>query len=528
MSLALRIVSPTSDRIVTRKMSGLSFRKVAGGGCAGLSCSLLMPRSEFPDLGPDCKVYLYDHLGATLWEGYADNPGTSAGAAGESFDLSATGIMTLSSDMASPVLYRDTSYDHWAPAMSNTPSANVQTSVFPDGSGYIAAQPCVLLGFNPGQPLGSGSGLAAMNYVAVLASGQKVGAVHLAHDGGLATSDYAMQVNCGPGDQWYNATLSNVGHDLVGYYGADYSVGAGVSVRLAHTGAATNVSSTVDTLWLGWLMYGILGTLRDAAGVEQAPPRIDYLLASEIVADAAYRYLGVQLDPGRVSIDATSYQVDQLAYPSAVRMQDILDDLAVWEPDYTWEILPSGVDGRYGFRYRAWGTDPRYEVSVRDGYTRTGSDADLCNRVAVSWTDPTGMAQTTVVTSDVPALGARIRDADPVSLPDGQGSAANALRVGQSVLAAASTPPSSAKASVARRILDRSTGRMVDPEEIEAGWLVQIRETGDILRCTEVSYDHDALTATLTLGDPVYDRDQIIAASLRGRRLIPLNSGAVA
>lgn len=529
--LSVRISTPTIDRYITSKVSGLSFHKVASGGHVDAQMQVNAPRSAFPDLGPDCKIWIYNRLGRTVWEGFANNPGSTFAEVGESFDLSALGISTLLTDMAQPVLYRDTSYDSWAPTGSATPSANAQVTTLPDGSDVaLAGQPCMLLGFTPGQPLGNNAGKSTMGYAASLAPGQLFGAVFLRHDAGQNATDYKMQIYMGVGNTFYNASLSGTSASTTGVLGTDYTVGDSLVVALTHTGAATNVSTTVDTLWLSWQVLGILGSLRNADGIEQAPPRVTYLLASEVVADASYRFLGTQVDPNRVSIAATTYQIDQLAYPSPTRMQAILDDLAVWEPGMTYEVTPSDGSGRYGFAYRPWddGRGPRYEISIRDrrtGFTQPGSDADLCNRVAVSWTDITGKAQTTVVTSTVPALGTRVRDADPVTLPAGRGSAANATRLGQSVLAATSTPPSAATATINRRIRDLCSGRMVDPWDIEPGYLVHVRETGQDLRLTEMSYDHDDRSATLTLGDPVYDTDQIVAALAKGRQLIPLNSG---
>lgn len=527
VSLSLRIASEGgTDRLLSdrRYLSGLTFRKVAGGGPADLQATLNIPRSAFPDLGAGDGVYVYAPTGVCLWEGFANNPGHSQGAAGESFDLNATGIMTLAADGASPLLYRDTAYDAWMTTGSNTPSANVGVSVYPDGSGLLAGEPAILLGFNPGQPLAGGQGLASMTYTPTLGDSQVIGAVWIKHDAGLTTTDYSMLLRAGADAAWWTATLTGVVDTVIGYVGADFAPETTHRAQLHHDGVATNVSTTVDTLWVGWQPQAMLGTLRTAAGVEVAPPRVDYLLASEVVADLVWRFLGGVVAAGRVSIADTAYQIDQLVYSAATRMQQVLDDLTLYEPDMTWEMLPDQGAGR-GFAYRPWPTTPRYIISTRDGFSQPGSDADLCNRIAVSWTDAQGRPQTTVVTSSVPALGGRTRDAEPVSLPDGQGSTANATKLGQAILAAASGPPVSGTAVVARPVLDLATGRMVAPFELEPGYVVRVRETGEDLRCTEVSYAHDDLAATLTLGDPTYTTEQYVAALASGRRLIPLNSG---
>lgn len=527
--LALRIASPVSDRHVTRHMSGLSFHKVAGGGHADLQVTLNLARAQFPDLGPDCKAYVYDRAGRTIWEGFINNPGSSYADAGESFDLAALGIKTLASDSAQPVLYRETSYDGWIPAGGNLASATAEVGTFPDTAGILSGTPAVLCQINPGQPVGAAAGRAMMYLPTLTGRDQWIGGVRLDRDAGRTDANWRTELKAYPaGAALYSTTMDGTASRVDMLAGVGFPVGQDhLSFWIQHTGAATNVALNDYWVGLGGLpgIYAITGSLRNAAG-EQPPPRTAYLLASEVVTDAAFRFLGAQLDPNRTSVAATSYQIDQLAYATPTRMQAILDDLAVWEPDMTWEILPS-IGDTYGLNYRPWGTDPRYEISTRDGFTQPGSDADLCNRVAIDWTDATGKPQTTVVTSTVPALGARVRDADPVTLPAGRGSAANATRLGQSILAAASTAPTAATATVTRRIRDMQTGRMVAPWEIEPGYVAHVRETGQDLRLTEMTYTHDDRSAALTLGDPVYDTDQVVAALVNGRQLIPLNSGGV-
>jgi hypothetical protein len=221
------------------------------------------------------------------------------------------------------------------------------------------------------------------------------------------------------------------------------------------------------------------------------------------------------VDPAAALVTSTPARIDQLAYPEGATPQEVLDDLALWEPDHLWEVLEQ-IGDRHRFSYRAWPTTPRYEVSTAaDAFSAPGADVDLCNRIAVYWTDRRGVKRTTIVTTTVPALGDRVRDADSVELPDGLGSSANARRIGEQVLAAKNAPPKAGTATVARWVMDRDTGRMVGPWEIEPGYLVRVRETGDDLRLTEVEYNDEDCAATLTLGTPVLSEEQRIARLTR-------------
>ena len=244
-----------------------------------------------------------------------------------------------------------------------------------------------------------------------------------------------------------------------------------------------------------------------------------FVYAHQVAADLVGRVLTL-CDPLASTVETTTTaEIDQLAYPEGARPQQVLEELARFEPDYLWEILGS-TDRGYVFNYRAWPTEWRYLISVKDGYEATGGENDLCNRIAVYWTDESGNRQTTIVTADVPELGGdpadvgfagRIRDADPITLEDGRGSEANALRIGQQALELKANPPLAARALVARPIMDRLRGSMVMPWEIESGYLVRVLETGEDLRLTELSYDDEAASAELTLGTPARSFEELLA-----------------
>lgn len=518
--LAVRIDDGTTDRLLSNngyggaKFSGLSFRKVAGGGPADMQVHVNLPLSTWPDLGPDDKVYVYDtRTAATVWEGFAKDPGGQAGPSGEGFDLNALGIMTLATDKAEPLIYRSTAYDAWVLDDTNPSSASATAEVgtFPDGATSHAGEQAVFCQLTPGQPVGTGTGRAAMIARWFTAS-QTLAAVSVVRLCGMDSPDFEQRLyvlDAADADTAvFTGNLSDAAVVADLFAPGDFPAG-NVSLRwaLKHTGPATNIAD--DDTWAGLQVAAFLGNRLDVAGADTAFSEAGFVLASDVVTDLVGRMVA-DLDPHRVSVAATAYQIDQLAFTEPTRMADVLDALATYEPDFTYEFLPS-ASGLYGFSYRPWDTTSRYEISVRDGFEQPGSDVDLCNRVAVGWTDAKGQARTTVVTSDVPALGDRTRDADPVTLPDGQGSLVNATRLGQQVLAGLASPPVAATAVVGRPILDRVTGRLVAPWEVEPGYLVRVRERGLDLRLTEVNYDHDARAATLTLGTPVLTDDQRIA-----------------
>src|SRR5690606_11014273 len=112
--LSVRISDGSTDLHVTSRVEGLRFTKTAPGGHESASMRVRVPAGTFTDLGPADRVYVYDaRTGATVWEGYTENPGATRGLGGEEYDLSAMGGKILASDQSVPLLFRDTTYGHW-------------------------------------------------------------------------------------------------------------------------------------------------------------------------------------------------------------------------------------------------------------------------------------------------------------------------------------------------------------------------------------------------------------------------------
>lgn len=525
-SLSVRINDGLTDRHVTKDVRDLSFRKTAPGGFTAASMRLLLPRSTFADLGPADKVWIYDErTGRTVWEGFTENPGTQDGPGGQGFDLSALGTTILASDESRALVYVDKTLDPWIRSSGIPSTATTEVSGAPDG---VTAGDGIKVQFPPGQAI-STSNTAQMTYAQLRPMNMGLGAISVTTRSGKSDVGYRVYLRtnnqANTSDEFdiiqtsMSTTAVTTTHWVAGGGAADPSDGQVVAgLALRRIGGATNVAD--DATWAFFDAISVVGRrvnrtgdlLTGAAGLGSAT----YVLASWVVKDLIGRVL-TMVNPFTSVVDDTSFQIDQLAYPDGVRASDLLDDLALWEPDFLWEMLHSTGDG-YVFKYRAWPTTARYEISVKDGYSAPGADIDLCNRIAVYWTDIRGNKQTTIVTASVPALGgapgdpgARTRDAEPITLPEGKGSAANAQQIGQQILASRANPPKAATAVVRRPITDRITGMGVMPWELEPGYLVRVRETGDLLRLTELEYVDNDVAASLTLGTPQLTIDQRVA-----------------
>ena len=518
--LAVRINDGRTDRHVSGRTSDLRFRKTAPGGHHSASMRIQVPLGTFMDLGPADKAFIYDaRNGATIWDGYTERPGVTDGSAGQEYDITALGGMSRASDESLPLIYLDRDLSVWFLNVSgSTANAAADMSADPagvDGNGLLCR-------FAPGQPIATNSA-ARISYRGIDRAGMEIAGLKLTSKSGKTDGGYLNELVWYPPIGWAaiqsasDIRTTPMTNTRVAGGGGTYDPPAGVSridLRLRRTGGATNIAD--DDTWTLFYDLCVLarrmnrhGTL--LTGLAAHGGTVESVRADWVVEDLLGRVL-TMCDPQASTIEAASWPIDQLAYRDGVKASQVLDDLGQWEPDMLWEILETTPAGLHRFNYRAWPTAPRYELSTADGYKAGGGDVDLCNRIAVNWTDDQGQEQTTVVTRYVEALGpSRIRDAEPVTLPAGQGSVANAQRIGEQVLEAKADPPKAATAVVDHPILDHLTGRRVWPWELVPGYTARVRETGDVLRVTEMEYvDADAAT-TLTLGTPALSMEQRVA-----------------
>lgn len=525
-SLGIRISDGINDRIVTHYCSGLKFTKTAPGGHQALSFRMVLPRNTFNDLGPEDRVYVYDDTSRTVWEGYLENPTPVDGPDGQQYDVSAVGGMALASDETRGLVYVDKSLDGWNQVNYGT--------AHPDGSaGQYNDPDSSVTGLRAQLPRGlvlATNSVAGVDYRAIDRAGMQIAGVRIITQSGQSDANYRVQLYDFTAATNIGDTLqmSTTAFDQTQWIGISITTGATKClVQLNRTGAGTTVGN--DTTWTTLTGVSVLGRRMDRNGTLLTTSAAHggtalTVLASQVVEDLLGRLLTF-CDPGTAQVDTTTYTVDQLAWPDGVKAADVLTKLADFEAGYLWEILETLDNGKHRFNYRAWPTTPRYVVSVRDGWQQRGSDVDLCNRILVSWTDPAGNTQVTTITATslglsgiglpVDALGTRVKDADPITLPDGFGSLANATQIGGQILTDKINPPKAGTAVVRRPILDLLTGAYVSPWEIEAGYLARVRETGDDLRITQADYDDDSCSMALTLGTQVMTTEQMLARLVR-------------
>lgn len=482
LPLTVRLATAAGDRHITRKLRDLSFRVTAPGGFASIQMSLDEPLTGQPDyLDYYGRAYVYDaRTGATLCEGRLEDPGRSAGRDGQVWDLVAVGPAAHARDRNIPLIYVDRRLEPWEKAAGTSNERPSSTVSRTDDAGSSGAQ-ALVLAFPAGLTIPTNAACTAV-YYPIERAGQNLAVLGYRWDAGVTNAS------------WVIAGYSSGAH-LVRSQGASTAGGA-FAVSTVGTGSFTagdrrpylkvswnsGASSTggSDDVWASFMDVVVRATTYSKTGVEQVSGYTSAditITASTVVADLLGRLLP-QYDGANASIAATSFGIDQLAYPDGIDAAGVLDDLMALEPAYLWEALESNpVNGKNRFAWRQWPTSVRYEASVVDGYDGPGSAAGLYNEVTVRWRDTRGQTRTTTVTQSVPLLTAAglTRSPKPIDLGDNVGSSADATQAGQQFLAEHRYPPNAGRLRIARKILDLQTGTMVAPWEIRPGYLIRVR-----------------------------------------------------
>lgn len=539
-------------RPVTRHVSGLRFGTVAPGGSASCSFHLAVRPDSLPGFGPASRVAISDaRTGRIVWDGYAEYPDPTHGDGVDGFDVSAVGAMVVLTDESKPHIFIDgpsigEDDGRWRRTKLSAPGASVDYSTRP-GTDDESTPAAVVLQFPSGQKVDNSS-RSGTEYDLPTAAGVGLMYLLVVMDPGVASGDYGWKVTGRMlsvsgrhvlAEADFGTTVTIFGGWMV--YAADgtglYPFVKDLRLQIHRlSGGVTTVDT--DTVWVAFSKIGAVtrlkrldGTYRDGNEYDtylvnigsRGPDHYPVIPPHWAVEDMIARLPDAIIDKAASSVEATSAEtIDQLAYPDGATVAAVLDDLALLDPDYTWEVAPNTGQG-HPFHYRKWAG--RYEIPRAAGvWDAEGADVDLCNRVQVSWETKSGRSRSTTVTASVPALGARTRDADPVELPAGVGSTANAEKIGAQILATLSTPTTAGTFTASGRIYDRTWGRWVEPWEVQAGWTATLQETGQTLRVTEVAADDNAGTATLSLGERSLTLEQRIARldttrrGSRGRR----------
>jgi hypothetical protein len=382
-----------------------------------------------------------------------------------------------------PLIYVDRSLEGWYRAVAasvNGDAASV-TEVGSDPGGASETQALVLGWRSQNQGLATNAH-ADMRYSRMRETGQKLARFDFNWDAARTDSTFEIRTlvrtDGGAGTQVYSATFSTAGGSPTALVVVtDFTNGRNEwDLRVVYTGGGGTTAS--DSYWLSVIENDVytVAMRYDADGTEKTTGyTVDTVLASDVVKDLLGRLL-TKYDGAGATVDTTTFAYPHLAYPDPVTPAQILEDLMAMEPDFYWAAWESNSDDKHRFEWRTWPTTIRYEADVTDGFDSPGSLSELYNNVTVRWKDATGRIKRTQRTQIVAVLDdAGLTREAAIDLGDNIGSSSAATQAGDEFLTEHGTAPNRGTLTVAHPILDKDTGRMVQPWEIRPGHLIRVR-----------------------------------------------------
>ena len=477
MSLQVPLEVQIGSAHVTRKIDGLTFRKEAIGGLQSVALTLAAPLSQMAVNALD-QVRLTDaRTGEIIGEARIADPGRSANDQGQRYSLMAFGPAATASDTNRMLVVIDqTMDDGWRRVKrANSAGGDIGKSTKPntDGTDAIVAQ------FSQGKTVDTGDQLA-VRYERIRDADQRLGRVTYDWDAGQTDANFKARVvgvldNTPDGSPAKTSNWDTAGGSHTAVYTTDFTLGRNqLDLEAYYSGAGTSPGN--DKFWASFANVVIRSVLSEKDGTDQACSN-DYVEADWVIRHLLGSGWLPQFDAANASIDTSGVQqIDQMAYPDGISAREVLDDLMLLEPALYWTTGPDVTGLGYQFAWRLWPTTVRYEATLEDGGDFPTSTQDLYNRVLVRWHDKRGRSRSTIRTGTCPILDAEgLTRQAVIDVSNELGSVANAQRIGDNFLAAHKNPANNGTLNVARPIRDLTTGRMVEPFEIEPGELVRVR-----------------------------------------------------
>jgi hypothetical protein len=477
--LSVRLKTSTRDVHITAELDDLTFGSTSPGGYESCTLTLHRPLTFTPgELAIFGRLYVYDARG-TVWEGRLQDPGRTAGSEGEVYQVAAIGGSAHTQDRTSPYIIIDTSFERLERRQFTSEHPKGEKTLDEDAIG----NPALWLTAPTGTSWAT-SQHANMTYPHIRNAGQKLGAYVVSGDCGRTTSGtWRWQtVTRSPGG---TGTIDrNVDLTTAGIAASFREVGASfpdgndqLELRLQQV-SGTAQTATDDT-WCIFAHLSVTSKLMTKAGVELDSAynyNNGFVTADEVVSDLLGRFLP-EFDGANALVTAAPFGIEQMAYPDGVTPAQVLEDLLGFESGFTWHVWESNPDNdRFRFEWVTWPTAVRYEADVIDGFNAPASGNTLYNKVVVRYRDTRGNVRSQGATSAVPELTAAGFDRTAfVDLGDQVASQGNALRAGMEFLEQHKSPVNAGRLTIARRIVDLQTGRMVNPWEIRAGSLIRVR-----------------------------------------------------
>lgn len=535
---SVRLVGQMSDRMITPKVQGLRVRNEDPGGYTSVTFELAQPITS-TEIQHFDFVYVTDcRTGELVGAGRLEDPGKAADDNGEIWSLTAIGMGPAhTEDVEQGYVAIDTHLDNFRRVFRNNgPGATAEISDnLTDGE-----SDGMYFQFPGGMDIAPATA-AALQYEVLVQTGQQLGAFAGDWDGGFSGVT-EIQAGTDVSPEVFSAALTTTGGSILKVVDGGSSFSSGdqkVRVRMRRPGGSSSITVANDTHWASVYNFRIHALIHTKDGEQLVSGsgvyNDDWILASEIIEDLLGR--GDRLpffDGARATVEATTFHINQFAYPDPVKVSDLLTDLMGIEGAFTWHVWESSVHDTdlWNFEWVAKPTTVKYEASVIDGFSRPSTASEVYDVVKVRWKDSKRRTRLTTRTATeglLVRLG--ISRTGSLDLADELGSLEMAQQAGDQFLADHAEPPNIGSLRVARRIIDLDTGRLTGPSHIRSGNLIRVRgveaypdslnaEDNDgvtVFRIRSVEYSEDEGAAELELDAYTPDESRLIAQLARRR-----------
>lgn len=467
-------------RQVARELIGdLVFSSIDPGGFE--ACSIALARqvgADFPEMRAFAHLTVVDkRTMQAVWDGRLSQPGQS-NRDGPQRSIDAVGPALLADDELRSVVYHDTSLTSWVQAQKNligasSVSADEDTNADLDSGSLVETIPT-------GTVLTTNDAAVA-RYAVLHAARQRLLRIQATVSASQTSASYAQDIvgrGVGGAGASSDAQLATVNFNtspstLSAVLGTDFSTTHfAVDLRSRYTGAGVTSGSENRGRFRSVLVCGErLDTLGNATTRSATP-----IPMWHVVEDVVGRYLQSAFDGASAFVDqGANYGIDQLVYESPVSGRQILEDMMVLAPGYTWHGWERQASGLHSFEWVAYPTTVDVQLSSAAGFDSPATSADVYDQVEVHWQDQRGRNRTTRRSSFVAALGGLHRTGT-LDLSRRMGSAAAAAAIGDLWLAAHAAPTNSGTLTVAGPVHSRTRG-VIMPWEWRPGVNVQLIDT---------------------------------------------------
>lgn len=499
--LAVRVKSSRYDGMITGWLhGGPKLTKGDPGGYLSASFVVDQRLGWRSDVVQDySRCYILDkRTGDVVFEGDITHPGRSVSGDGSLLEIQVKGpgaTEGVLGDWSNSRIYIDKDVEAWKQTKTSTIGTMVEAGENRGGTEDDALNLAFPNSFHVETNYRSEAG-----YNRIAESGQFIGYIDYRWDCGVTNGSWILRaIATPPSTVVRTQTATTAGSGLSGQNltGTDYNL---IYLQMLWNSGPSSTGASTDVVWTSYMDVTVRARLYNKDGTWKTTGYGNNVTADVVIADLLgdSGILWDQFDSVNARLDAgAAYGITQLAYPDGVQVPQILDDLMKLEPACTYYCGASNPSNdKYSFAWIERSAVVRYEaLLVSDEYSAGAQEVDQYNRAVARWRTPIGNLRVTVTTQTIPEMDAAGRTRTFFQdLSNTMGITENAAQANATVLEQHRYPANTGSVSINREIVDRFTGRRVQPYEIEPGYM---------MRLVGIDPNPDALNATTPNGSTV-------------------------